>query len=202
MTTSIRSEATRSVVEVNGIDVLSIKPDGAMELLATTGLVDTHIPMLRQVAAKATTSGTFVDFSPADGTGIPSWVKRVTIALNGTSLSGTSQILLQLGAGSVETTGYVSSGSLSDSAATVSSSTAGFVVRTTAAANAASVLFTLVNVSGNVWVCSHTGTTGSGSSLHGGGNKTLTSTLDRLRITTVNGTDTFDAGSVSVIYEG
>lgn len=32
--------------------------------------------------------------------------------------------------------------------------------------------------------------------------KTLSATLDRVRLTTVNGTDTFDAGLVNIIYEG
>jgi hypothetical protein len=42
----------------------------------------------------------------------------------------------------------------------------------------------------------------SAYSLSGGGNKTLSATLDRVRITTVNGTDTFDAGSINISYEG
>ena len=29
----------------------------------------------------------------------------------------------------------------------------------------------------------------------------LAGTLDRVRITTVNGTDTFDAGSINILYE-
>jgi hypothetical protein len=35
----------------------------------------------------------------------------------------------------------------------------------------------------------------------GGGNVTLSAVLDRVRITTANGTDTFDAGSVNILYE-
>ena len=31
---------------------------------------------------------------------------------------------------------------------------------------------------------------------------TLSATLDSVRITTVNGTDTFDAGSINILYEG
>jgi len=33
------------------------------------------------------------------------------------------------------------------------------------------------------------------------GSKTLSAQLDRIRITTVNGTDTFDAGSINIMYE-
>jgi hypothetical protein len=34
------------------------------------------------------------------------------------------------------------------------------------------------------------------------GTKTTSATLDRVRITTVNGTDTFDAGTINILYEG
>jgi hypothetical protein len=36
----------------------------------------------------------------------------------------------------------------------------------------------------------------------GTGSLALGGTLDRVRITTVNGTDTFDAGSINIMYEG
>ena len=35
----------------------------------------------------------------------------------------------------------------------------------------------------------------------GGGSVTLSGALDRVVLTTVGGTDTFDAGSVNIIYE-
>ena len=34
------------------------------------------------------------------------------------------------------------------------------------------------------------------------GGKALSGTLDRVRITTVNGSDTFDAGTINILYEG
>jgi hypothetical protein len=34
------------------------------------------------------------------------------------------------------------------------------------------------------------------------GSLALGGTLDRVRLTTVNGTDTFDAGSINIMYEG
>jgi len=34
-----------------------------------------------------------------------------------------------------------------------------------------------------------------------GGSKTLSDTLTQVRITTVNGTDTFDAGTINILYE-
>ena len=58
---------------------------------------------LQSSTAQATTSGTSITF-----TGIPSWVKRITVMFNGVSTSGTSPVQIQLGAGSVTTTGYSS----------------------------------------------------------------------------------------------
>jgi hypothetical protein len=45
------------------------------------------------------------------------------------------------------------------------------------------------------------GTTGISGVDGSAGTKTLSGTLDRVRITTANGTDTFDAGSINILYE-
>jgi hypothetical protein len=60
----------------------------------------------------------------------------------------------------------------------------------------------IVNVSGNIWVAYHAGKISTTNIVSGGGSKTLSDTLDRVRLTTVGGTDTFDAGSVNIMYEG
>lgn len=148
--------------------------------------------------AQASTSGTSIDF-----TGIPSWVKRVTVMFNGVSLSGTSQILVQIGSGSVTTTGYVSaSASAGNGAATVVvNSTSGFIIRTYAATNALYGTMGIVSVGGNVYVSSHSSTAATVNGETGGGGVTLSGAIDRVRITTVNGTDTFDAGSINILYE-
>jgi hypothetical protein len=41
----------------------------------------------------------------------------------------------------------------------------------------------------------------SGWSVTGAGNLSLSGALDRVRITSFNGTDTFDAGSINILYE-
>jgi hypothetical protein len=146
--------------------------------------------------AQASTSGTSIDF-----TGIPSWVKRITVILNGTSISGTANLLIQVGAGSVTTTGYNSTSTGADSSVATSTYTTGFGIRIGNAANIVSGHLVLTLISGNAWVGS--GVTGStlGLSLMTTGNITLGGTLDRVRITTTNGTDTFDAGSINILYE-
>jgi len=146
----------------------------------------------------ATTSGTSIDF-----TSIPSWVKRITIMFNGVSTNGTSPFLIQLGAGSVTVTGYISTGQTITGGAggANTSSTAGMVVYSSAAASISSGHVLVTSMGSNLWVSSHTLKTTTSACLFGGGDVTLSGTLDRVRLTTVNGTDTFDAGSVNILYE-
>lgn len=152
--------------------------------------------------AQASTSGTSIDF-----TSIPSWVKRVTVMFVGVSTNGTSKPRIQLGdSGGVETTGYAGSTSAIASASANSSNfTDGFefnTVQTGAAVLHGSVVFSLFSASTNTWVCNAAlmDSASTYSSL-AGGSKSLSATLDRIRITTVNGTDTFDAGSINILYE-
>ena len=151
--------------------------------------------------AQATTSGTAIDF-----TGIPSWVKRITVMLNGVSTNGASYLLLRIGSGSVQTTGYDSTASAGTASGAFQSNTTGFIL-TYPAQTASSVfkgMITLCLIGSNTWVSSGNISdsvyqlVNSGSS----GNVTLSGTLDRIRLTTVNGTDAFDAGSVNILYEG
>ena len=142
-----------------------------------------------------TTSGTAIDF-----TGIPSWAKRVTVGLVGVSTSGTSPILCRIGSGSVLDTGYTSAcHQYSNSQGT---STTGFILnsgRSAATTDHGTII--LSTISGNIWTAiSNINVGGSVSSM--GGSVSLSGALDRIRITTVNGTDTFDAGSVNIMYEG
>jgi hypothetical protein len=148
----------------------------------------------------ASTSGTTVDF-----TSIPSWVKRITVMLVGVSTNGTSNLLLQLGdSGGVETSSYVSGAWQGGSGDTLATSTAGMIA--TAATTAATTLtgavtLTLEDSSDNTWVATGTLLRSDGAGQLSGGSKALSATLDRVRLTTVNGTDTFDAGAVNLLLE-
>lgn len=160
--------------------------------------------VIKSGTAVASTSGTSIDF-----TGIPSTAKRITVMFSGVSTNSTSNLQIQIGdSGGVETTGYVcmTTGTNSGgSAPGALSYTSGFVVTqyyTAAAAwNGNLVLTTLGS---NIWTAG--GTMGSGTASNLGisyfaGQKTTSDTLDRIRITTVNGTDTFDAGTVNILWE-
>ena len=160
------------------------------------------LPLMKLETAVASTSGTSIDF-----TGIPSWVKRITVMFSGVSTSGTSPYLIQLGAaGGIETSGYVGQGSNEngDTSTTLSS---GFfaVVRPVSAATSWTGMASLALISGSTYVCTSSigaSAAGTNAGQYCQGNKTLSDTLDRVRITTVNGTDTFDAGSINIMYEG
>lgn len=151
--------------------------------------------------AVASTSGTSIDF-----TSIPSWVERITIMFSGVSTSGagSAALLIQIGSGSVDNTGYLSScGIISGSNSTGSTtSTAGFLGTTglsgTTVVHGAVVL---TNITGNTWVSSGSIGATQAFSYTSGGTKTLSGVIDRVRITTTNGTDAFDAGTVNILYE-
>lgn len=145
--------------------------------------------------AQNSTSGTSIDF-----TGIPAGVKRVTVMFNGVSLSATANLLVQIGISSgIESTGYNSGASAGTSTSTA---TNGFVLTVSQAATDAFYgIITLVNITGNTWCESGALTqTGTASVRVSAGSKSLGGTLDRIRITSTS-TDTFDAGSINILYE-
>jgi len=145
--------------------------------------------------AVASTSGTSIDF-----TGIPSWVKRITVIFSGVSTNGTSDYLIQLGdSGGVETTGYISSSS--NQVGAVVNSTDGYIITVGSATAVVSGIAVITSIANNIWVNSSTLKLTATSMAYNAGDKTLSDTLDRIRITTVNGTDTFDAGSINILFE-
>ena len=148
--------------------------------------------------AVASTSGTSIDF-----TSIPSWVKRITVMLQGVSTNGTSNPIVQIGTGGTPTTsGYTGAGGLIG-VGTVSY-TAGFGFDSASAVNIIISTLTITQVSGNLWQASYAGTlnqSGTNYPIVGSGYVTLSGTLNMVRVTTINGTDTFDAGSINILYE-
>jgi hypothetical protein len=161
----------------------------------------TYTATAKIVAATAiTVSGTTVDF-----TSIPSWVKRVTVILSGVSTNGTSDMLLQIGAGSVVTSGYASgNGSVDGGGFAGFTSTQGFTLasRSQVATTIRHGSVVLTNVTGNTWVATVSfGTSDTSGGTVGGGTLALAGSLDRVRLTTAGGVNTFDAGSVNIFYE-
>jgi hypothetical protein len=142
-----------------------------------------------------------------DFTGIPSWAKKITVQLVGVSTNGTDDLLIQIGdSGGVETTSYVSVSTLVNAATpNTSSSTAGFIIHLTgnaATVRHGAVTLTLEDSSDFTWVASGCVAQSDVATIcFVAGSKALSAALDRVRVTTVSGTDTFDAGSVNILYE-
>mgnify|MGYP006266300009 CR=1 FL=1 len=151
--------------------------------------------------AQNSTSGTTITF-----TGIPSWAKRITVLFNGVSTSGGSDLLIQIGSGSLTTTGYLGA-STSTVGATVGSTnyTTGFGLRAGGTALGAIIRHgscTICTLGSNIWVESGVfAHSNEAANFYSAGSVTLSGALDRVAFTTVNGTDTFDAGSINILYE-
>jgi hypothetical protein len=145
-------------------------------------------------------SGTAVDF-----TSIPSWARRITVLFSGVSTSGTAQPLVQIGdSGGIEFAGYSgsSTGSAPSNVVTGQTFTTGFGIQSESASAAFHGHLVIANITSNAWVASGVfGYSNSAATIVTGGTKSLTGTLDRVRITTTNGTDTLDGGTVTVLYE-
>jgi hypothetical protein len=184
----------------NGVD--NIATAVGQVPFSTNGTTFTPTAKIVRGTAVASTSGTSIDF-----TGIPSWVKRITVFFQDVSTSGSSAYQIQIGpSGGIENTGYVSQtfaaqATAASSAATVL--TSGFAI---ISANASTYLYsgsiTITNIQGNTWIESGllVNTTAVRGSLSSG-TKSLAGVLTQIRITTVNGTDTFDSGSINILYE-
>ena len=152
--------------------------------------------VLTSATAQNSTSGTSIDF-----TGIPSWVKRITVMLVGVSTNGTSNIQIQIGSGSVTTSGYLGSAVVTGTG--VANNSTGFLTSSGGAAVDIRHGIAIINlITTNTYVMTYVGGYSNVAVIaHAGGSLGLGGTLDRVRITTVNGTDTFDAGSINIMYE-
>jgi hypothetical protein len=153
--------------------------------------------------AVASTSGTSIDY-----TGLPSWIKKITVMFNAVSTTGASNYLIQIGSGSLTTSGYSSCGVAMQSGTTNTTavtSTAGLLAtadfQTGGVTNTGTLNLNLIT--GSSYVCTALSARNDGARVSTcTGNISLAGALDRLRITTVNGTDTFDAGTINILYEG
>lgn len=200
--TGLSNITANTVLIGNGTSAIQgVAPGTSGNVLTSNGTAWASAPAtITSGTVASPTSGTAVDF-----TGIPSWVKRVTVIFSGLSTNGTSNLLIRVGAGSVTSSGYVGQGSIVQNAsATVTTAyTTGFGIISALATNSITGSFVLTLLASNVWVCNggftlNTATATTGATF---GNVTLGGALDRIQITTLNGTDTFDAGSINILYE-
>jgi hypothetical protein len=188
---AITIDASQNVTFANAISVAGNAT--ITGTLTATGGVTGSITSGTSVTA----SGTSVTF-----TGIPSGVKRITVMFSGISTNGSSNILIQIGSGSFTTSGYIGTSQLTTSAANASVAfTTGFGLVNAGAAYVSAGLLTIDQISTNAFVSSGNFMCNQPGVISTAGQVSLGGTLDRVRLTTVNGTDTFDAGSINILYE-
>jgi hypothetical protein len=178
----------------------TIANDGVTSVDGKTGAVVTLV-----FGTAVGASGTSVNF-----TGIPSWARRITLIFDRVSTSGSSVPQIRLGtSGGIETSGYSqANGQVVNASSTIASNnpTTGFGLNGNSWSSTVVIVgkieFVLLDPSTNLWVASGVlGRTDAGILTFLGGSKSLSGTLDRISVTTVNGTDTFDAGSINILYE-
>ena len=196
---ALGSDAQGDVMYYNGTDWARLAAGSSGQLLKTNGSGAnpewaSSIVFGNVVNA---TSGTFIEF-----TGIPSWVNRVTIMLNGVSTTGTSALRVELGTSSgIEATSYVSTCFYYNVNAYVTDTTA-FAIQYAGSSSVTTYgTVTLVRQSGNTWLSNSTIAESDNNINFGVGSKTLSGSLERLRVTTALGTATFDAGTINIMYE-
>jgi len=150
--------------------------------------------------AVTSTSSAAIDF-----TALPSWIKRITIMFSGVSLSASANFLIQLGvSGTPETSGYTSVGNVTTAAGVAqATSTAGFIIYAGTASYLQNGAVRLHNITGNTWVADGVlcNTTTQNYTAFVAGSKALAGVANMVRITSTS-TDTFDAGTINILYEG
>jgi hypothetical protein len=201
------ADDTVSIVE-GGVEVLRVNSSSNVGINSTSPQTKLDVvggirgTLILDTVRSAT--GTSIDF-----TDIPSWVKRITVMMNGTSLDATTPFLIRLGTSSgVVSSGYTSYWGYAYGPSTATAAnTTGFGIHLGASSEIIWVNVMITNVTENTWLCSYGGALvtapgGTGVQITGGGNVTLSGTLDRVRVTSVSGTASYDAGSVNIMYEG
>ena len=182
---------------------LKANSDGSAEILngAVTAIkINTNNSVQANTihtGTSVTASGTAVDF-----VGIPEGVKRITVMFDGVSTNGTSLIQLQIGDQSFSNSEYRSTSAnvYGTNVCQVNASNFGFVIGGSNPTCLKKGVIMITNIKDKAWVSNHTISDTDGGQ-YGGGTKTLSGTLDRVRITTVNGTDQFDAGTINISWE-
>ena len=200
MTTTINASTTAGLVSTADTSgALALQAAGTTKLTVdSTGAYG----QLVSATAVASTSGTSIDF-----TSLPTWVKRITVMFSSVTTSGTSLPLIQLGtSGGVTVSGYSSGSSklVDATSVAVTSAGAGFQIYKNVGAQTIIGAFRIHNITGNTWVCEGVWGSTSNAVVVGNtfGNIGLASALTSVRITTTNGTDTFSAGTINILYEG
>jgi hypothetical protein len=181
----------------SGANVLGTGPTISSPTITGTPVMGASV--ITSATAVASTSGTSIDF-----TSIPSWVKRITVMLQNVSTNGTSNLMVRAGTSAgVDSTNYTSNrGTINNTSVFATTTTAGFDVASFASAAILNKgVVVLNNISGNIWVASGCVSDSGTQTSNFAGTVSLAGVLDRIRVTTVGGTDTFDSGSINIQFQ-
>lgn len=147
----------------------------------------------------ATTSGTAIDF-----TGIPVGVKQIVISLEDVTNTASDNYLLQIGdSGGIEATSYYSNYNVLTSGVTGTNfNVSDSIIRIDRNGTAVSgnILISLLDSSTNTWTATAVVLGGVTRISIASGKKSLSATLDRVRLTTVGGTGTYNGGKMNIQY--
>jgi hypothetical protein len=154
------------------------------------------------------TAITLTNQTAPEFTGIPSWVKRITLTFSSVSTNGTAPPLIQIGSGTYATSGYLGANSIiaAASVATVVFTTGFGIGVNTGNWSAATVVNGAITLSlhnGNTWACSGSVGTSTGTGIYltsGSSGTAISGALDRVRLFS-DGTQQFDAGTINILYE-
>lgn len=159
-------------------------------------------------AIERSTSITLTNQTAPAFTGVPSWVKRVTLMLQSVSTNGNNPPLIQLGTGSTPTyttSGYVGSNGVISTGVSTVNFTSGFGIGVSsgqwAGTVAVSGAITISSIGSNIWVAN--GSVGGNAAANvwlTTGSISLGATLTAIRLF-IDGTQQFDAGTINIIYE-
>ena len=176
-------------------------PDASTTLVGTDTTQTLTNKTIQGGTLKYGTSITTNGSTSYDFTGIPSWSKRITVLFNGSSLTTGTSLAIQIGSGTIQTTGYVSRADGSGGGSTTATN-AFIVTNGFSAAGLAYGSVVLTLFSGTTWI--NSGNVGDSTVRTNAstGAVTLSGVLDILRVTTTSGTDAFDGGSVNILFEG
>ena len=201
MTVTINASTSTGLVQTADLSgALALQANGTTKF--TVGSTGAYGQLVSGTAV-ASTSGTSVDF-----TGIPSWAKRITVMYAGLSSTGTSDFLIKLGtSGGIVSSGYLGASMLTATGAVATLYTTGFGIHqnSTGTSFVGHGMMTICSLDSATYKWVASGTMGESDVARGcytGGSVTLSGVMTQLRFTTVNGTDTFDAGTINILYEG
>lgn len=197
--TGLATITANNVILGNGTSAVQVvAPSTSGNVLQSNGTTWTSTAKITLATAQATTSGTSIEF-----TGIPSWVRRITVMFDAVSSNGTTDsLIIQLGSTTYTTSGYDSClGAINGATTGGNSATNGFliaVMQLASFSHSGSAVLTLMG--SNTWTYTSTVRYTTNAVEMGAGRVALSGTLDRIKIMT-SGADAFDAGSINIMYE-